>query len=294
MTTQAPSAGGVAAGRTARLAGVRTRVLDEGAGPAVLLLHGNPDNADEWRGVIDRLASDHRCIAPDLPGYGTRGRTFDLPPTFDYGLPQQVQFVDDLLEALAIDDVTLVVHDIGGIMGVPWAARNTARLRGVVYTNTVAFEFRWFPLARLWGSRRWQHRLRARAMMGAMGLAGGALFRRGFAQQNPQLPDEQLDRFVRDFACNPVAKATTLRQFATITARDFFADYADMLQTIADAVETRTVWGDGDPYVPDARAEDLGAATLRRLQGVGHWVPLLAADAVADAVRRVERAPAGT
>jgi pimeloyl-ACP methyl ester carboxylesterase len=48
--------------------GLSTRVLDSGAGPIALLLHGNPDNAEEWIPVMNRLAGTHRCIAPDIPG----------------------------------------------------------------------------------------------------------------------------------------------------------------------------------------------------------------------------------
>jgi len=59
--------------------GVSVRTIDEGHGPLLLLLHGNPDNADEWRTLIGLLKSKFRCIAPDLPGYGYPGRTYPLP-----------------------------------------------------------------------------------------------------------------------------------------------------------------------------------------------------------------------
>jgi pimeloyl-ACP methyl ester carboxylesterase len=83
--------------------GVKVRTLDEGSGPVVLLLHGHPDNADEYRGLIDLLKKDFRCIAPDLPGYGRRNQTAKLPATFDYSRESQVAFVDEVLEALKVD-----------------------------------------------------------------------------------------------------------------------------------------------------------------------------------------------
>ena len=201
--------------------GLTTRVLDEGSGPVVLLLHGNPDNADEWKPLIELLRKDFRCIAPDLPGYGTRGKTFELPKSFDYTLDAQVGFVDDVLRVVGVTGkVTLVVHDIGGIMGVPWAARNTNRLHAVVYTNTVAYpKFRWFPLANLFGARSGLKRLVAEQNMGLLGMFGGAIFRKAFARQNPQLHAAQVERFVTDFALNANAKDTTLRQFRMITDR---------------------------------------------------------------------------
>jgi haloalkane dehalogenase len=263
--------------------GIRTRVIDRGSGPAVLLLHGNPDNADEWANVIAILADRHRCIAPDLPGYGTTDRTEPLPAGWSYTIDNQVAFVDELLAELGVGDVTLVVHDIGGIMGVPWAARSVRRLRGVIYTNTVAYpDWEWFPVAKMWGSHKLADRVRANLMMHALGARRGRLFARRFGQQHPQLGPRELSRFTADFAMNPVAKRTTLAQFKLLTAPRFFAGYDAMLKDIAAATPTRAVWGLADPYVPDERAPQLFAAKLDRLPEVGHWVPIVAAKQVAE------------
>ena len=53
--------------------------------------------------MIDLLRKDFRCIAPDLPGYGRRHKTFRLPQDFDYPRKSQVAFVDDVLKALKVD-----------------------------------------------------------------------------------------------------------------------------------------------------------------------------------------------
>jgi pimeloyl-ACP methyl ester carboxylesterase len=263
------------------------RVIDDGQGPVVLMLHGSPDNADEYRHLIRRLKADHRCIAPDLPGYGPLGRSYALPRSYDYGLEAQTVFVDELLAALGINEkVTLVVHDIGGIMGVPWAARNNARLRSVVYTNTVAFpSFRWFTLARVFGASGIITSRIAAANMGLIGLFNGALFRRQFGGQNPQLDADELDRFTADFACNRVAKGSTLREFRQITRPGFFAGYDEMVKAIASAVPTLTIWGEGDPYLPKHWAEQLFARTTVFLPDVGHWVPIIAAERLAAEIR---------
>jgi haloalkane dehalogenase len=83
----------------------------------------------------------------------------------------------------------IVVHDIGGVVGIPWAARHRERLRGVVITNTVIFErFPWFPVARTWASRGRLGRARAALGMWLLGRAGGRLFRRIFGRISPELP----------------------------------------------------------------------------------------------------------
>src|SRR5258705_2017032 len=164
--------------------GIRTRVLEAGAGPAVGLLHGHPDNADEWAPLMRRLAARHRCIAPDLPGYG---KSPEPPASFAYTVAGQVSFVDALLEATGVrEKLILVVHDIGGIMGVPWAARNIARLSGLMITNTVAYEgFPWFDVVKMWGDPSPLARLRSRLGFFAISAFGGALFRKVFRAQSP-------------------------------------------------------------------------------------------------------------
>jgi len=266
------------------------RVLDQGTGPVVLLLHGNPDNADEWLPLTGFLRDNFRCIAPDLPGYGRRNATHELPDGFDYSLRAQTDFVSELLTALGIDGkITLVVHDIGGIMGVPWAAQNTSRLRAVLYTNTVAFpHFRWFGLARLFGSRSAWGRFWASRNMGLIGWSHGRLFRSQFSKQNPQLDSRQIERFVEDFALNDVAKRTTLRQFRQLTREGFFDGYDEMLKTISRAVPTLAMWGEGDPYLKDPRfAEQMFARETLHLPNVGHWVPIVAAAQLAEKIRRL-------
>ena len=49
---------------------VNVHLVDEGSGPPILFLHGNPDSADMWGGIVRRLKGQFRCLAPDLPGFG--------------------------------------------------------------------------------------------------------------------------------------------------------------------------------------------------------------------------------
>jgi pimeloyl-ACP methyl ester carboxylesterase len=263
--------------------GIRTRVLEAGAGPVVLMLHGNPDNADEWALVMARLAKSHRCLAPDFPGYG---KSPAPPASFSYSLADQMRFVDAVLLAMRVDEpVILVVHDTGGMVGTAWAAANLDRVRGMVITNTVAFDgFPWFPIARQWGDASLLGKIRSSLGMAALGLRKGALFKRVFGAQCPQLSAQQLERFAATFAVNRDAKRTTLRQFRQFMQPGFFAEFAAMRKRILGKVPCRVVWGDKDRFIPVRFAQAFGAEQVRILPDAGHWVALTAPEALAQEV----------
>lgn len=260
------------------------RFLETGAGQPIVLLHGNPDNADEWRGVMARLAPDFRCIAPDLPGYG---QSKPLPRSFHYSRSEQVAFLDSLLAALEVTaPIVLVVHDIGAMMGVPWAAKNLKRVSAMLITNTVAFEgFQWFETARLWGDASFLGRVRANLLMAAIGVQGGAPFHKAFSAQNPQLPAAEVDRMTQTFACNPTAKEACLRQFRQVMRPDFFDGFDRMNEAINRVIPMQVLWGDDDPFVATANSARFATKHVRILPGVGHWTPIIAPDEVAESIR---------
>jgi len=266
--------------------GISTRVLEAGSGPLVVMLHGNPDNADEWGPLMARLARRHRCLAPDFPGYG---KSPEPPASFTYSLADQMRFVDAVLRAMRIaEPFVLVVHDTGGMVGTAWAAANLGRLRGMVITNTVAFDgFPWFPIARQWGDTSLYGRIRSSLAMAALGLGKGALFKRIFAAQCPQLNAEQLDRFAKTFALNRDAKRTTLRQFRQIMRPGFFKEFATMRERILSKVPCRVVWGDKDNFIPASYAHSFGSRQVTILPDAGHWVALTAPDTLAAEVEAV-------
>lgn len=263
--------------------GIVTRVLEAGAGPSVLMLHGNPDNADEWAPLIARLGARYRCIAPDFPGYG---KSPEPPRAFTYDLADQMRFVDAILAIMGVaEPVILVVHDTGGMSGTAWAAANLSRLRGMVVTNTAVFdEFPWFPIARQWGDASLYGRVRSSLAMAALGLAGGALFKRVFAAQCPQLDARQIERFARSFALNGDAKRTSLRQFRQFMRPGFFKDFATMRERIVAGAPCRVLWGDKDSFIPVEWAHRFGARSVTVLPDAGHWVALTAPDALAAEV----------
>jgi len=119
-----------AAGRMVAANGIDLNVVEEGAGPAVVLLHGFPELAYSWRHQLPSLAAaGYRAIAPDMRGYG---RSSCPPVVEDYGIDDLCGDVIGLLDALGIDRAVVVGHDWGSNVAWATALRFPARLHGVV------------------------------------------------------------------------------------------------------------------------------------------------------------------
>ena len=127
MNAQKPAAMDLApVSKTVTVSGQSFPVVDHGKGPAVLLLHGFPDDRHLWRYQIGPLASaGFRVIAPDLRGFGDAPRPADPK---EYGIPLVIGDVLGILDALGIQRVQLVAHDWGAAVGWRLAAVNPDRV----------------------------------------------------------------------------------------------------------------------------------------------------------------------
>ena len=122
------------------LDGLRYHYLDEGPrqAPTVVMLHGNPTWSFFYRDVVSALSATHRCIVPDHIGMGLS----DKPPDsqYAYTLSRRVSDLETLLDHVgARDDLTLILHDWGGMIGMAYAVDHPARIGRLVVLNTAAF-----------------------------------------------------------------------------------------------------------------------------------------------------------
>ncbi|WNG45362.1 alpha/beta fold hydrolase [Archangium minus] len=119
----------------------RMHYVDEGRGPTVLFIHGTPTWSFEWRHLIRALSATHRCIAPDLLGFGLSER----PEHFDYSPEAHAQALAAFVDRLGLEDFTLVVHDYGGPIALPLALEHTERVRRLVILNSWMWSFEQNP-----------------------------------------------------------------------------------------------------------------------------------------------------
>jgi len=115
--------------------GLKLHYLEAGSGEVVLLLHGFPTSSYLYRNIIPKISKTHRAIALDLPGFGKS----DKPLAASYSMNYYVQILSKFINVLSIKSVHLVVHDLGGPIGLLWAVRNQTQLKSLVLLNTLVY-----------------------------------------------------------------------------------------------------------------------------------------------------------
>src|SRR3989440_162970 len=113
--------------------------VEVGVGAPIVFLHGNPTSSYLWRNIIPPLQGVGRCLAPDLIGMGRSRKA----PGGRYRFADHACYLDAWFEALALRDVTLVVHDWGSALGFDWARRHPERGRALVYMEAIVRPVTW-------------------------------------------------------------------------------------------------------------------------------------------------------
>jgi pimeloyl-ACP methyl ester carboxylesterase len=255
--------------------GTDVHVAEAGAGPAVLLLHGNPDSHTVWRPVVAELAARHRCLAPDLPGFGAS----PAPPGLDLSLEAQAGFVRDLCDRLGLERLHLVVHDVGGPYGLAFASCHPERLRSLTILNTNFFpDYRWHFWARVWRT----------PVLGelAMAIANRPLFVREMRRGSPRIPRDYAVEAYRDFGRS--TRRHVLRWYRAMDP-EVHSGWDERLLAATAELPKQVLWGDLDPFLPATTADRFGGE-VRHLADCGHWPmmeePALVAGAIAELAAR--------
>jgi len=253
--------------------GWKYHYVDEGAREAapVLMSHGNPTWSFYWRNLIQGVKSTHRGIAVDHVGCGLSEKPADFP----YRLADHIDNLAQFVEALNLQDITLVVHDWGGAIGLGAALRAPQRYAKIVLLNTAAFPPPFCPL---------RIRVCRTPVLGEIALQGLNMFARSaltMAVENPQSLSPAVragliapydswanrratHRFVKDIPLSP--RHPTWKVLEEIEAG---------LPSLADR-PVQMIWGMKDwcfrPECLDRLLVSFPDAEVHRLEAAGHYV----------------------
>lgn len=254
--------------------------VDEGAGPTLVMLHGNPTWSFVYRDVINALRMDFRCIAVDYPGFG-------LSLARDgYGhLPEDhANVTAQVLDALELTDATLVCQDWGGPIGLAAALQRPGVFTRLVFGNTWA-----------WPVNGDMHFEMFSRLMG--GPIGAVLIRRrnlfvnlmipaGHRRRKPSAAEMLHYRQALPTASRRQASAIFPREI--IRSRDFLATVERGLGGLRE-LPALLVWADADIAFRNKELKRwesmLAHHTTVVLAGAGHYVQSDAPSEFADAIR---------
>lgn len=127
--------------RYVTVAGYKMHYVDEGNGPVVLCLHGNPTWCYFYRNLIRALRGSFRLIAPDFLGCGLSDRT----PGKRWRAIDRINQLEEFVTALGIDRFSIVMHDWGGPLGTGFILRRLDKVDRIVYLNTTLTETEALP-----------------------------------------------------------------------------------------------------------------------------------------------------
>jgi pimeloyl-ACP methyl ester carboxylesterase len=271
------------------LDGLHLHYLDEGGGEAVVAVHGNPTWSFYYRNLVRGLRDNYRVIVPDHIGCGLSDKPGDLD--YEYTLSRRIDDFSRLMDDLGLDDVNLVVHDWGGVIGLGWAVRHPERVKRLVILNNGAFHLpksKSFPL-RLWVVRD--------TPLGPLMVRGFNAFARGAS--HVACTRKKLSKEVRDAYCAPydswADRIATLRFVQDIPLRpgdpcyDIVSETAARLQVFRDR-PVLICWGDQD-FVFDHHflaewQRILPGAEVHRFADCGHYILEDASDEIIPLIRQ--------
>jgi cis-3-alkyl-4-acyloxetan-2-one decarboxylase len=257
-----------------RVNGFDMHFIDEGKGEPLVFLHGDPTWGYLWRKMVAPLSRNHRCIVPDQMGMGKSGNPREPNP---YRLRHHVANLEALLLGLDLSNLTLVLHDWGGPVGLDVAARHRSRIKRLVLMNTWAFApWPGGPLPRLLDIIRSARG--EKFVLEKNGYLGPAL--KGTTYHAERITPTVLAAYSAPFP-TPESRLALLCWSRDIPLEERDPSYADMkriestLPECAD-IPTLLIWGMRDPVLPPSVLkmwqEKLPCATTVEIEDASHFL----------------------
>lgn len=266
--------------------GLKLHCLTGGSGEAVLFLHGWPTSSHLWRNVLPRVSRTHQVLAPDMPGFGQSDKPLDVRYSFGF----QERTLEAFLDKLGIERVNLVVHDLGGPVGLYWAARHPERIIRLALLNTLVYP-QFSTAVKLFG-------LALRTPLLNQWLAGpsGIAFAMRFGvERKGQLTPAVLRPYQSPFETR--AARTALIRTGLHLGIKGFREIGEKLGQFTCPV--RLIYGENDRILPDVAQtmervrRDLPQAELTALKGCGHFLQEDEPERVAELLAEFFNRPLG-
>jgi haloalkane dehalogenase len=267
------------ASQYAQLGGASVHYLDEGSGPPLLLLHGNPTWSFLYRELIKSLRDHYRCIALDYPGFGLSRAA----PGYGFTPAEHADVVEQFILQLDLQGITMMVQDWGGPIGFAAATRHPDRFAAFVIGNTWA-----------WPKTDRGTQFFSRLMGGPIG--GYLILQRNIfvekilpaGVKRRKLPEAVMDAYRGPFPTPESRRGLHVFPREILASRPLLADIERALPALGDR-PALIVWPTRDVAFgePERKRWERIFPNHRTviLQGAGHYIQEDAADEITTAIR---------
>ncbi len=260
--------------------GHNVHYVDEGSGPTLLLLHGNPTWSFLWRDVISALRADFRCVALDYPGFGLSA----AKPGYRYLPEEHAEVVTGFVDALGLSEVTLVGQDWGGPIGLAAAQRRPGVFNRLVLANTWAWPvngiLHFEAFSRIMGGPL------TRLLVRQLNLLVNLFISTGHRRRKPT--GDEMTHYRRAQDTPERRQAGAVLPGRVLASRAFFAEVEAGLTDLRH-LPTLIVWGDADIAFRSEERERLEATFANHrtviVEGAGTYVESDAPEEFVAAVR---------
>lgn len=260
----------------------RMHYVDEGSGPVMLFVHGTPEWSFGFRHLIKAFSPTHHCIVPDHLGFGLS----DKPHGANYTVAAHARRLQDLIAHLGLKDITLVVTDFGGGIGLPHALEHPVNVKRLVLYNTWLWDL--MPDKRFSGPTAIMKSWLGRFLYLRMGFSVNVMMPNAYADKKKL--DKAIHAHYRRALPDAAARAATFACVQEIrNAGPFWqAQWArvDGLRSIP----TLLCWGLQDRFFPPDLLERwkqaLPHASVVTFPEAGHFVHEEAAEGLIAAMRQ--------
>ena len=249
-----------------------------------MFIHGYPLNGYQWRGALERLAEQRRCIAPDLMGAGWT----ETPRAQKISPQTQVEMLGRLLDALRVDSVDLVANDSGGLVAQLFLAKYPKRVRTLLLTNCDVDEnsppLAFLPFIEMAKAGTLVERFIAPQLVDKS-LARSPKGMGGLAYSYPErLSDETVEMYFRPFVTSAATKDQMQRYAISMAMNPLCAIRENLRRWQGPA---RMVWGMKDKLFGFEWAQWLdsnlpGSRGIRKVEGANLFFPEEMPDLIAE------------
>ena len=263
--------------RFVEIDGNTVHYIDEGSGPTLLLLHGNPTWSFLYRHIVRRLSPHFRCIALDYPGFGLS----KAKPPYNFTPREHSSVVEGFVDTLELSDLTIMVQDWGGPIGLGLAGRRPELIHSLVVGNSFAWPARrsrgMTTFSRIVGSRLARHLIRRHNALVRWLIPAGI---------NRTLTAAETAAYTGPFPTPEARLPTWIFARAIRESETYLAEVEVGLARLADK-PALIVWGDADGAFRepdrDRFAGIFPANRIVDLKGAKHFIQENAPDKIASA-----------